>query len=391
MPTEDSTYFAIMKETDYPPHIRLRIVQEAKQTTKSETARRWGMSRTTVIKWVARYEQQGYEGLKNLSRAPKSPHRALSEADRKQIVELWHKYKTIGAARLKRMLGLPWAVKTIRKVWHEHGLIRQRRRKHTVKLNLRQVKKQLQLGQLICMDTKDLDDIPELYADLKAHNLPTVQYTARDVTSGMLWIAFAKQRSLQNSAVFAARILHALADSGVPLNEVTIQTDNGSEFIGHVRARADSLFTQLVHTLGATHKTIPPGYKTYQADVETAHDLIEKEFYCLERFRGLPSLLNKANAYQAWFNILRDNSYKEYQTPWQIALAKRTTIKPALALLPPVLLESHPLTRRYFQRPTPKPRRPFDTLLKPHPPDHYVGFHPMTRLGLELIDKRSKG
>ncbi len=189
MPLEDSTYFQLMKETDDQPHIRLRIVHEAQSTSKSQVARRWGMSRRIVGKWVARYQAQGYAGLNNRSRAPKSPHGGLSESDRKAIVALRKKYPTLGAARLKPMLQLSWSVKTLYRVWHQEGLVRRRRRKHVTKKNLREQKKKLQLGELVCIDTKDLDDIPELYADLIAHNLPKLQYTARDATSGLLWFS----------------------------------------------------------------------------------------------------------------------------------------------------------------------------------------------------------
>lgn len=372
----DCTYEAIMKETNYPPVVRMRIIQEAQQRPKCAVARQWGMSRRTLNKWIARFATEGYAGLKNRSRAPKKPHRALSQQDREQIIALRKTYPTLGAGRLKRMLQLPWAEKTLRKVWHQAGLMPKRRRKHTTKKNLRQEKQRLAFAQFIQVDTKDLDDIPEIYADLIAYRLPRVQYTARDVTSGKLWIAYAHQRSVLHSTVFILRILNVLALAGIDLASVHVQTDNGSEFIGNVTAKQKSLFTRWIEAMGAQHLTIPPGRKTYQADVETAHALIETEFYCLERrFPGLRTLLRKANAYQAWFNIVRDNAYKEFQTPWQIASSKVPNLSPLVPLLPVVLLDSHPLTSHLVDLTT-LDTHSLDTLLTAHQTDHHVGLLP---------------
>lgn len=59
-----------------------------------------------------------------------------------------------------------------------------------------------------------------------------MQYTARDVRSGLLFWAFAQRRSASASAVFAARIQQHLERCGVSLRDLVWQTDNGSEFIG---------------------------------------------------------------------------------------------------------------------------------------------------------------
>jgi len=65
---------------------------------------------------------------------------------------------------------------------------------------------------------------------------------------------------------------------------------------------------------GLTHTTIPPGAHTWQSDVETVHRLIEDE-----SFSSRDDFLKKASSYSLWFNVARKNSYKENQTPWEIA------------------------------------------------------------------------
>ncbi len=60
--------------------------------------------------------------------------------------------------------------------------------------------------QQISADTKDLDDIPHYWPQAKVLGLPAIQYTVRDVRSGLLFWSFAEKRGASVSAVFASRI-----------------------------------------------------------------------------------------------------------------------------------------------------------------------------------------
>ena len=86
--------------------------------------------------------------------------------------------------------------------------------------------------QQISADPKDLCDIPRYWPQAQRLRLPRVQYTAREVRSGLLFLAFASRRSASASSVFAARIQHHLDRYGIDLSHLIWQTDNGSEFLG---------------------------------------------------------------------------------------------------------------------------------------------------------------
>ncbi len=90
---------------------------------------------------------------------------------------------------------------------------------------------------------------------------------------------------------------------------------------------------------GLQHLTIPPAAHTYQADVETAHRLIEDEFYEVKTFQSRKDFLAKATTYLLWFNVARKNSYKGNKTPWEIIHERDPTIKPQIATLPPIMLD----------------------------------------------------
>jgi len=132
-----------------------------------------------------------------------------------------------GAERLRRDFALPCSAKAILRVWRQHNLIEPRRRKHRVKRDLRAIKQQWRLFQQLEVDTKDLFDIPEYWLAMNRLRLPRCQYTAREVVSGLVFVAYAEERSLTYARLFMDRILEHLVACGVDVREVTIQTDNG--------------------------------------------------------------------------------------------------------------------------------------------------------------------
>ena len=119
-------------------------------------------------------------------------------------------------------------MKAIRRIWREEGLLKVKRRKHKTKQNLRAEKAKMPVGRQFCVDTKDLDDIPELWPQIQRFNLPLVQYTVREVVSGLQYVAYARERSLCYATLFIARLRAHLQACGRPLDGAFIQTDNGS-------------------------------------------------------------------------------------------------------------------------------------------------------------------
>ena len=333
-------YDTMRRDSKDPRQLRYRLVLHAAEHGVKPTARAFRSTPPTVRKWVRRWEAHGWDGLVEQSRAPRNPVRRISATQRQEVIRVKKQCPSFGAQRLKDLYALTLSVKAIRRIWREERLLKVKRRKHKTKQNLRAEKAKMPVGRQFCVDTKELDDIPELWAQIQRFDLPLVQYTAREVVSGLQFIAYARERSLCYATLFIERILAHLQACGMPLDGSFIQTDNGSEFIGSWNARADSVFTQAVYRVpGLTHRTIPPGAHTWQADVETVHRLIEDEFYEVETFRSRQDFLAKATTYILWFNVARTNSYKEHQTPWQIIHQRNPDIRPEIVALPPVFLD----------------------------------------------------
>jgi transposase len=306
-----------------------------------QTAQHFHTTRATVRKWLRRFENGGFSSLADRSRRPLHSPLATPQRQRERLVRLKRKYKRLGAEEIKTLEGLLQSPKTIRKIWRQEGVSsRKRRKKHQTKQNLRAVKKNWALFEQIDEDTKVLLDIPEYWTQVKQKGLPSYQYSARDVTSGLFWWAFADELSLTYASRFATYLNRQLLALGVNLSETTRQTDGGSEFIGSPRARKPSAYTLAIQSVpGQIHMTIPPGAYRFQSDVETLHNLVEIQFYEIETFLDRPDFLNKAYSYQLFFNLRRPNSYKEHQTPWQIAHNKNPRLPIEVAMIPPVYLE----------------------------------------------------
>ena len=331
-------YFDLIREMKNAYNHRLRLVARARQHGIKATARLFQTTVPTVRKWLRRYQQQGPSGLVERSRAHHHcPHQTPPELER-QVVELRRQLPTFGAARLKREFQLIPSHKAIQRIWRAQGLIPQRRRKYQKKQDLAAVKATWRLFQQISADTKDLCDISRYWPQAQRLRLPQVQYTAREVRSGLLFLAFASRRSASASAVFAQRIQRHLDRCGVDLRHLVWQTDNGSEFIGgHDPAGHPTGFPAALGD--SEHVRIPPAAHTYQSDVETVHRLIEDEFFDLESFSSRSEFLAQATTYQLYFNLVRPNSHKQYQTPGQIVppLAPRSPLD--LCLLRPLFLD----------------------------------------------------
>ncbi len=204
-------YFDLVREMKSAYNHRLRLVESARDRGIKPTARLFATTVPTVRKWLRRYQQQGPSGLLEQSRAPHQQPRRTAASLERQVVALRQTLPTFGSRRLIREFDLPLSHRALERIWRQHGLMKKRRRKYQRKQDLAAIKARWSLFQQISADTKDLDDIPHYWPQAQSLGLPLIQYTAREVRSGLLFWAFSQQRSAAVSAVFAARIQQHLA------------------------------------------------------------------------------------------------------------------------------------------------------------------------------------
>lgn len=333
-------YYDILRDSANPFNTRLKMAKSAFAIGITQTAKDFDTTRDTVRKWKRLYEKLGTAGLHNKSKAPKRiPHKTPAAIEA-TILKHRNRLPSWGPIRLKDDFDLPVSTGAIYRILKQNGKIQKYRRKHVIKQDLRLIKMKMKTFQRIQVDVKDLCDIPNYYRLMRLYGLPRYQYTARDVKSGMLYIAFARRNECVNAANFLTLLAEHLKTHGIDLSKVTVQTDNGAEFIGNWKQRTDSLFTKVAKAFGIQHDRIPPRRCTYNSDVESSHWRIEKDFYDLEKPTSDRSLSIKAFTYLLYFNLLRRNKVKFNKTSLQIARDDFPGINVTIVAFNPVILDN---------------------------------------------------
>jgi len=296
--------------------VRLQMVQHAQQHSVSAAALAFRTTRPTVSKWLQRYLADGIHGLAEHSRRPHHSPQALDTARQERVIALRKEFGFISMPRLQRMGLLPCAPNTAYKYLQQAGLARRgQRHKHETKKSLREVKDKMAIGETIVVDTKHLKDLPHFYRYMQYHHLPRYQYTARDIKSGLLFTAYARQISLAHTRVFIQTIVAFLKENGLQPRQLGFQYDNGSEFIGSVRRGDYGALESWLQEQGIDFMRIPIRRWSYNADVETVHSIMEYEFFEIEEFPSCKNFYHKAAEYCLFFNNLRANSYRSGRAP----------------------------------------------------------------------------
>jgi transposase len=330
------------------------MVTLAQQIGVKPAAREFGTTHHTVRYWLYRFRHEDLDGLLDRSRKPKSSPRKIPIEDEERIVTLRQKRKNrISCWAIKTALGLSYSTSTIYRVLKDHGLIKQKQKKHHKKRNLREIKDRLKPFEKIQVDVKYLDDISNYYTYYIQERFPRFEFTARDEKTGAVFVSFAHENTNVNAASFITYILEHLKRHNITVSEVTIQSDNGMEFAGPWSAKSESLFTHMIQQVyGAIHIRIPRGKPNVNADVESFHNIIENHFFDLEKYSDQVNFLNKAYTYQLSFNYLRPNSYRQGKTPLKILAESNCQSDPAVLSLPPIILDYHSML--YLRKLNPK-------------------------------------
>ena len=235
-------YWEMMRADSSKIEVRRQMARVAQRKGVSAAARRFGTTRNTVRKWRDRYEAQGMRGLADTSRAPKRIPHKTSERTARRLLALRDRYPGWGVDRLMVHFDLGCSRSAAARILRQAGRTR-RRKKKRVRNDLRAQKNRLKPFEKLQIDTKDLSDIPRYAGPMRVRRLPKYEYTARDVRTGAAWFCFANANNSFNAALFAGYLLGHLRRHGVALKQTTVQTDNGSEYVGHVDKRdGESLF-----------------------------------------------------------------------------------------------------------------------------------------------------
>ena len=334
-------YYTMITSKNHIFDYRLRLAHHALTEGVKPTARAFRSTPKTVRKWRNRYRAEGSSGLLDKSRAPHTSPNKLSREAEKTIMKLRKLLPGFGAQHLKDEFDLPWGVNAIARVIRENCPTRRKKKKHTKKNDLRKIKAALKPFTYFQMDVKYLNDIPQYWPFMQFMGLPRFQYTIRELSTGAQFLAYADEISVTYATLTVKRLLEHLNEHGVNLLEVTIQSDNGSEFDGgRLGKQAPGFIYAIEKTFNAFHVYIPPGCSNANADVESVHATIETEFFDIEGFRNRTDFFAKITTYQHYYNLARKNRSRGGKSPLELLTEKAPGLDPLLLTLPPVDLGS---------------------------------------------------
>ncbi len=297
---------------------RKNLVKFANETSISAAAREFETTRKTVRKWVKAYKEKGEDGLVNKSRKKQNfPNRLKSEIIEEIVVCRKKAKNRWGARRIIDHLQLNCSASTVHKKLCDAGLVKKKKRKYQQRKDLSEMRARAKPFEKIQVDIKYLTDMPELFEGIKYKNYPRYQITARDYKTGMQFIGYCYEKTAVNAGIYIDFLSKRLKSCGVDLSKVTFQTDNGSEFVSP-KKKGLSFFQKSVQINGANHSLIPKGSPTFNSDVESAHRLVEDEFYLIDEFDDCNDFVRKAHSYTLYFNHFRGNRGRKGKTPKQI-------------------------------------------------------------------------
>ncbi len=333
-------YYWLMRRMSNPFDYRLKMVQWAKAKGISSASREFKTTRKTVRKWAGRYEQNGFDGLKNLSQAPKNiPHRMNAEAEAR-VVKLREEHPGWGAIRFKDYYGLTEGHSAIHRVMKQRGLIKKKKRRWQRRKDLSELKAKLKFFEKSQIDTKDLSDIYKYWPFMRRIGLPRYQYGLRELSVGASFYAYANENNTTYAAIFAMYVEAHLRRYGIETKGLKWQTDNGFEFVNPAHPETKTAFEKMLDQIKIEHGRIPPRCSWMQGDIETFNRIIEDEFYDIEDYENGVEFLGKAYAYQLFFNYERKNRGRGRRAPVDILKERFPSIDPGVLNLPPIRLES---------------------------------------------------
>jgi transposase len=303
----------------YPFEFKMEAVFAAQKNGIKPAVRKYKVARNTLKSWLERFAKKGKKGLEDRRKGPIHIPNKMPEEMEERIVSIRKRTPCFGPMSIKYHYDIPYSLGAIQRVIRSYGLTRKKRKVAQKRRDMREVKAKRHSMAHMQMDVKYLTDIPNYWEQLPL-GLPKFQYTVRETKTGMLFLGYSDELSELNARTMIDYVLDEIKPHlPIDISEVTVQTDNGSEFSGQARRVETAPFVHMIERIHeANHVYIRPGHCNAQADVESSHQLIEREFFDLTRFADREDFFRKVESYRLYFNFRRPNFYKGGRTPQQI-------------------------------------------------------------------------
>jgi transposase InsO family protein len=288
----------------------LKHVEEVSGSV-SATCRCYGISRTCYYKRLKRYEDEGFEGLKDRSSAPHNSPKATQAEVVEKILWLRQRYH-FGPHKIAMYLDRYHQIKIspsgVWRILHKAGVSRLSASQRYKRRETRWKRYEKQRpGHQLQVDAKFIEPLGQ-----KGRKKRYYQYTAIDDCT-RLRVLRAYSRNDQQTAI--AFIDHVL--SKLPFAVDQVQTDNGQEF-------GSASHWHLIDK-GIGHIKIRPRTPRLNGKVERSHRIDSEEFYRLLEGEVIDDARLFETRLQGWedyYNYDRPHGALGGQTPYERLLQK---------------------------------------------------------------------
>ena len=287
---------------------RYKAVQAvlAEGQTVTQVARDWGVSRQTIHGWLAKYEDDGMEGLGNRSRRPAHCPHQMPATVQVMVLEMRRSHLYWGARRIAYEL----ARKHVEPPPSESAVYRclvraavidpvtRRRRRETWKRWERGAP--MELWQLDVVHGFALAD------GTAAKALTGIDDHSRFCVSACL---MPRERTQAICDGFSS----AMRVYGVPAQ---VLTDNGKVFTGRfAQPPVEVLFDRICRENGVDHILTAPRSPTTTGKIERFHRTLRDEFNTRQVFRNLKTAQEALDEWVSYYNTQRPHQSLEDTTP----------------------------------------------------------------------------
>lgn len=258
----------------------------------TETAIRYRCSRKTVHKWLKRYDGTK-ESLRDQSRAPKNPHRTISEEARNKVRK---RLKQCGWTDLLAAFQLSRDRDGYDRSYGAFKSLAARlkrdkpKKKPTPKRKNRPYQPALYPGEKIQIDVKYVPS--ECVTDEQKY----YQYTAVDECTRWAYRELYDEHSTYSSKNFLWKLIQRF-----PFPIIEVQTDNGTEFTNALlvtKSEHKTLFEELLEEEGIKYHRIRIATPRHNGKVERQHRTDSERFYSKLRMYNLEDGRRQLAVYQ---------------------------------------------------------------------------------------------
>ena len=271
----------------------------------TDVAAKFNVSRQTVYRWLAKYEEGGLEALADESHRPLHVPHQMDGLIEVRVLDMRRRHHLWGPKRIHFELkkeGLnPPSHMAIYRALLRSGLIQKGERKKVLKTFAR-----WERGRP--MELWQMDVVGSIF---------TVDGTEAKILTGIddhsRFIVCTGVMARATARPVCEHFVAALSRWGVPEE---ILTDNGKVFTGRFgRNDTEVLFDKICRENGITHRLTQPAHPTTTGKIERWHYTLRREFVGENTFTSLHDLQEKLDVWVREYNTERPHQQLGMETP----------------------------------------------------------------------------